>query len=64
VILSRTPRFFLLALLGRALNLSDLSMVLFTVILIACINVPFLIRTLKNKCKKRRSGADDTQAES
>jgi membrane protein YqaA with SNARE-associated domain len=64
VILSRTPRFFLLALLGRALNLSDLSMVLFTVILIACINVPFLIRTLKNKWKKRRSGADDAQAES
>ena len=59
VILSRTPRFYLLALLGRALKLSDWSMILFTAILIMGINIPILIRYLKEKWKKRRASADD-----
>jgi membrane protein YqaA with SNARE-associated domain len=55
VILSRTPRFYLLALLGRALKLSDWSMILFTVILIVCVNVPLLLGYLKKKWKERRA---------
>jgi membrane protein YqaA with SNARE-associated domain len=59
VILSRTPRFYLLALLGRTLKLSDWSMILLTAILIIGVNVPLLIRHLKKKWKNRRVTADD-----
>jgi membrane protein YqaA with SNARE-associated domain len=61
VILSRTPRFYLLALLGSTLKLSDWSMILLTVILIVGVNVPLLIRILKKKWKNRRAGTDNTK---
>jgi len=61
VILSRTPRFYLLALLGRALKLSDWSMILFAAIMIIGINVPLLIGRLKRKRKERRVAADAEQ---
>lgn len=49
VILSRTPRFFLLALLGYTLKFSDYILAILFVILIASANIPILIKYLKKK---------------
>jgi len=49
VFLSRTPRFFLLALLGQAIKIPDyLLLALFTVLIIS-VNVPFLRKLLKKR---------------
>jgi membrane protein YqaA with SNARE-associated domain len=58
VVLSRTPRFYLLALLGRALKLSGWSMILLTVILIIAASIPLLTSRLKKKRKKGRMTVD------
>jgi membrane protein YqaA with SNARE-associated domain len=60
VILSRTPRFFLLALLGQALQLSDFLLLVLTVVLITVVNIPILIRYLKKKWQSKRLPADNS----
>jgi membrane protein YqaA with SNARE-associated domain len=59
VILSRTPRFFLLALLGRALKLSDSLLLVLTVVLITIVNIPILARYLRKKWRSKRLSADN-----
>jgi membrane protein YqaA with SNARE-associated domain len=55
VIVSRTPRFFLYAWLGRNLKLTDRSMILFSAVLILGVNVPYLFGLAKKKWKARRA---------
>jgi membrane protein YqaA with SNARE-associated domain len=58
VIVSRTPRFYLLALLGGALKLSGWSMLLLMVILILAANVPLLIGHFRKKREEKRMTGD------
>jgi membrane protein YqaA with SNARE-associated domain len=53
LLLSRTPRFYILAYLGHAIDIPDYLLIVLFVILIASINVNFLRKTLKkSKAKK------------
>ncbi len=52
VLLSRTPRFYILAFIGHQINIPDYLLVLLFVALIATIYFPTLIKHLKNKRKK------------
>ena len=53
VLLSRTPRFYILAFVGHQINIPDYLLVLLFVALIASIYFPTLIKYIKNKRKKR-----------
>ena len=52
VFLSRTPRFFILALAGYMIKIPDYLLIVIFIVLISVANVPLLIRFLKNKQKK------------
>jgi len=52
VILSRTPRFYLLALFGRAVKIPDYLLILLLVVLILVANVPILRNVLKKGQKE------------
>ena len=58
VILSRTPRFYLLALLGQAAKLSDFLLLLLTAVFIIAINIPILWRYLKKRWQLKHRAAD------
>ncbi len=49
VFLSRTPRFYVLALLGRAINIPDYLIIAIFIILIASANIPLLRKFLKKR---------------
>ncbi len=51
--LSRIPRFFILALVGYAIQIPDFLLVVLFVILIAAMNLPLLMRYIQNRRKKR-----------
>ena len=51
VFLSRTPRFFLLSLVGQAFQIPDSLLVIFFVVIIAVINIPVLKNLIKKKKK-------------
>ncbi len=52
VFLSRTPRFYILALLGRAIKIPDYLIIVIFIILVASVNIPLLRNFLK---KRQRS---------
>ncbi|UCC38212.1 MAG: VTT domain-containing protein [Candidatus Aminicenantes bacterium] len=52
VFLSRTPRFFIFALLGHMIKIPDYLLVVIFFILILVANIPLLRRFLKNRQKK------------
>ncbi len=54
VILSRTPRFYLYALLGQAIKISDYLLLILTAILIIAANVPILHKVIKSRREKGR----------
>jgi membrane protein YqaA with SNARE-associated domain len=54
VVLSRTPRFYLYALLGQAIRISDYLLLLFTAILIIAANVPIVIKLIKGKSAEKQ----------
>jgi len=49
VFLSRTPRFYVLALLGRAIQIPDYLIIVIFIILIASANIPLLRKFLKKR---------------
>ncbi|HEA64813.1 MAG TPA: DedA family protein [Candidatus Aminicenantes bacterium] len=49
IFLSRTPRFYVLALIGRAINIPDYLIIVIFIILIVSVNGPILRRFLKNR---------------
>ncbi|HDZ27153.1 hypothetical protein LCGC14_1264430 [marine sediment metagenome] len=53
VFLSRTPRFYVLALLGRAINIPDYLIIVIFIILIVSVNGPILRRFLKNRQRNK-----------
>jgi membrane protein YqaA with SNARE-associated domain len=53
VALSRTPRFYLLALVGQAIKLSDFLLLIVTAILILAANIPILKKLIKSKRQKK-----------
>jgi membrane protein YqaA with SNARE-associated domain len=53
VVLSRTPRFYLLALIGQAIKLSDFLLLIITAILIVAANIPILKKLIKRKQPKK-----------
>ena len=52
VFLSRTPRFFILALAGYMIKIPDYLLIAIFIVLISAANIPLLIRFLKDKQKK------------
>lgn len=53
VLLSRSPRFYILAFVGHQINIPDYLLVLLFAALIVSIYLPTLIKYLKNRRKKR-----------
>lgn len=53
VFLSRTPRFFLIALIGYTIKFSDYLLVVLFAVLVSSANIPFLIKYLKKKKKNK-----------
>jgi len=52
--LSRTPRFYLYALLGQAIKLSDYLLLILTAILIIAANVPIIRKVIISRREKGR----------
>lgn len=52
--LSRIPRFFILALAGRAIQIPDFLLAVLFVILIVSMNLPLLKRHIQNRQEKRK----------
>lgn len=52
--LSRIPRFFILALVGRALQIPNFLLILLFIVLIASMNFPLLKRYIQNRREKRK----------
>ena len=57
IFLSRTPRFYILAYLGHAINIPDYLLVALFVVLIASMNVNFLRNILKKNKKKKENAS-------
>jgi membrane protein YqaA with SNARE-associated domain len=53
VFLSRTPRFYVLALLGRAINIPDYLIIVIFIILIASVNIPLLRKFFKKRQRNK-----------
>ncbi len=53
VFLSRTPRFYVLALLGRAIKIPDYLIIVIFIILIASVNIPLFSKFLKNRQRNK-----------
>lgn len=52
VFLSRTPRFFILALAGYMIKIPDFLLIVIFIVMISAANIPLLRRLLKNRQKK------------
>ena len=53
VFLSRTPRFYVLALLGRAIKIPDYLIIVIFIILIASVNIPLLRKFFKKRQRNK-----------
>jgi len=53
VFLSRTPRFYVLALIGHAIKIPDYLIIAIFIILIISVNVPILRRFLKKRQRNK-----------
>jgi len=53
VFLSRTPRFYVLALIGRAIKIPDYLIIAIFIILIAAVNIPLLRKFLKKRQRNK-----------
>ena len=57
VFLSRTPRFYVLALLGQAIKIPDYLIIVIFIVLIASANIPLLRRFLKKKQRNKANAS-------
>jgi membrane protein YqaA with SNARE-associated domain len=56
VFLSRTPRFYILALLGRAIKIPDYLIIVIFIILVASVNIPLLRKFFKKRQRSKTHG--------
>ncbi len=56
VFLSRTPRFYILALLGRAIKIPDYLIIVIFIILVASVNIPLLRKFFKKRQRSKIHG--------